>query len=1170
MRIADGGRVIWSATDLKKAADCEFAWVRGIDAKLGRIEAVDEPEDAMMRRAIDLGLEHEKRVLADYRRRFPGAVVEIEDVSQGSVEDRDEAFARTLEALRSTDAQVVYQGAFTGADFIGFADFIVRTPDGWLVQDTKLARTARVTALMQLVAYVDRLEAAGIPVAPTVELILGTGEISTHRIDDIRPVFRLRRERLRALIADRQVSAGAAVEAVAWADERGELGLIACGRCATCESESIAHRDLLLVAGMRPQQRRRLRSAGIMTIDDLAVADTAPEDIAADVFRALRIQAQLQLASPAGVPVAGEDAPAHPVPTYEVILPSALAILPPADPGDIFFDFEGDPLYTEGAGEQWGLDYLFGWVDDSETYSAIWAHDFAAEKAALETFLRTVSLMRSQHPQMHIYHYAPYEPTHLAAMAARHGFGEAEVDRLLAEGVFVDLYPIIKRAVRVGSRSYSIKKLEPLYMGDEVRTADVQKGDESIERYVEARALAADGHAAAAQDILDDLADYNRYDCVSTRRLRDWLRARAAEAGVEPGQQIEAETNAYHPSERSTALLHDAEALAARTPGTERTAEETALRLAAAAIDYHPRESRAFWAGHYLRLREPLSSWNQGRDVLTVDPARSFVAQPWYLPERAHSPQREVMLRGEIAPGSSLREGSEVFTIYERPVPFPALKSSRWINVPVPARIIEVRDDGLLVAERGMPEVEWERAPIAVVPGPPPSTKNIQERIDLWADGVLRTAPALPRDAATDVLLRRPPRTRSGRLTPSAGDDVAAIVASVRDLDSSYVAVQGPPGTGKTFVGSHVIARLVADHGYRIGVVAQSHAVVENLLSRVVQAGLPIERVGKATADKDAEDERFTLIPRDRIAPFREEFDREGFVIGGTAWDFCNARRVPPGSLDLLVIDEAGQYSLANTVATSVAARDLLLLGDPQQLPQVSQGTHPEPVDTSALGWVMDGDDVIRPEFGYFLEHTWRMRPEVADVVSALSYEGRLTAAAAALERSIEGIEPGVHALTVDHRGNTSYSEAEAARVVELVEDLIGRDFDPGEGAAVRPIAAHDIIVVTPYNAQQQTVHEALVAAGFAETPVGTVDKFQGQEAAVAIVSLAASSAREAPRGLEFLLLENRLNVAISRAQVAAYVLYAPGLLDDLPRTPAGVARLSAFTRMVGAEPADE
>ena len=288
-------------------------------------------------------------------------------------------------------------------------------------------------------------------------------------------------------------------------------------------------------------------------------------------------------------------------------------------------------------------------------------------------------------------------------------------------------------------------------------------------------------------------------------------------------------------------------------------------------------------------------------------------------------------------------------------------------------------------------------------------------------------------------------------------------------------------------------------------------------------------------------------------------------MIGGTAWDLSHPGRVPRGSLDLLVIDEAGQFSLASTIAVSVAADRLLLLGDPQQLPQVSQGTHPEPVDTSALGWVMDGAAVIPDGRGYFLAQTRRMRPEVAAPVSELSYEGRLAAHPATSARRLDGVEPGVCAVPLGHSGNATASPEEAAVVVALVRDLVGREWTPEADAPARPLAQSDLIVVTPYNAQQVTVEEALTAAGFDRVPVGTVDKFQGQEAAVAIVSLAASSGRDAPRGLEFLLLQNRLNVAVSRAEHTAYVVYATGLLDDLPRTPEGVARLSAFARLVGA-----
>lgn len=1232
-------RVVWSASDLKAAAECEFAWLRAIDARLGRVAMVEEPEDATLERAGRLGGAHERRVLAGYRAVFGERVVEIPETRSGDVEALARAVELTNAALAS-DAEVIYQAAFATADFVGFADFLVRDPSTssgigegsgigesgrdastssrtvrgggaagrpWVVQDTKLARRARVTALMQLAAYVVQLDRLGAARSDRVELLLGDGSVSVHQVDDLLPVFRLRRDRLQALVADRRLDLGPAGPAIAWGDPRGELGVVACGRCATCDAEVVAQRDLLLVAGMRPVQRERLRAAGIETIDALAAAEPPPPRMSPDTFAMLRTQARLQLASPAGLgtpplhPQAAElgegshpdlaaasvatlVAPAPPVPTYEVVQPKALGALPRPDRGDLFFDFEGDPLYTEtpppGAPVQWGIDYLFGFVDLDGQYSALWAHTLEEEREALETFIDLVTLRRAAHPDMHIYHYAPYEPTHLLTMAARHGTREAEVDRLLRDGVFVDLYPIVRRALRVGSRSYSIKKLEPLYMGADVRTSDVQKGDDSIVKYVQARALQDDGAVDEARAILDDLADYNRYDCVSTLRLRDWLVDRAREAGLRPSPNPEPGESQYEPSPRALALA----ALADDHPAE--SADARCLRLGGAAIDYYPREAKTYWATHFLRLREPAAIWEDARDVVMLDAARCHVVEDWHRGEGQRSDRRILELHGELAPGTRLSEGTTPFALYDLPAPFPFTPSARWIHADHRVTVLEVLDDGAIVEEYAVEGFTWSELPFALTPPAPPRAGNQQSAIDAWADRVLAAAPELPHDPATDILRRRPPRTLrqaqgsgepaqgsgGGVLVPSTGDDVDAIVRSLLDLDRSYLAVQGPPGTGKTYVGSHVIARLVHEHGWKIGVVAQSHAVVENMLDRVVAAGVPKDQVAKAPKDSAAE-ASFTVIAKNGMAEFVAQ-QSGGFVLGGTAWDFSHEGRVPRESLDLLVIDEAGQFSLASTIAVSLAAPRLLLLGDPQQLPQVSQGTHPEPVDTSALGWVMDGADVIPPEFGYFLGRTWRMHPAVAEPVSHLAYRGALSSHPSAALRSLEGVAPGVHPVAVRHHGNGSCSPEEAEVVVGLVRDLVGAAWtstitdDDGSVTVLppRPLEQRDIIVVTPYNAQQVEVERALAAAGFSDIRVGTVDRFQGQEAVVSLVSLAASSGRDAPRGLEFLLLRNRLNVAISRAMHTAFIVYSPGLLDDLPHTPEGVSRLSGFARLVRAD----
>ncbi|PKI90757.1 DNA helicase [Actinomycetales bacterium SN12] len=1168
--IAAENRVVWSASDLKLAAECEFAWARALDAKLGRVPAVEEPEDATLERAARLGDRHEEKVLERYLSELgesvdggPGVVV-LPKVSSADAGELAATVDATERALRS-NASLVFQAAFSTPEFVGFADFIARdeplpgeSVGRWRVQDSKLARTARATALMQLGAYVDQLDRLGIPRSDEVDLILGDGTTSTHRVDDLLPLFHVRRARLRRLITDRRVGDGSAGEPLAWGDDRGDLQITACGRCATCDEQVTAHRDLLMVARMRPVQRQRLRTAGIHSIDDLAVAADAPDGMNADTFTALRAQARLQ---------AGGPSEPGAVPPFELVSPNAIGLMPRPSRGDLFFDFEGDPLYTEpvtpGESPRWGIDYLFGWTDNAEQYSALWAHTFADEKTALLDFLEFVKLRRRTHPDMHIYHYAPYETSHLSAMAARHGAGEADVDRLLREGVFVDLYPIVLRSVRIGSRSYSIKKLEPLYMGDEVRTSDVQKGDDSIVQYVQARELRASGRDAGAQAILDDLADYNRYDCVSTRRLRDWLIGLARGAGVVPAPPDDPETRAYEPSPLSLALQTEAS-----RAGDETSA--TSYRVAAAAIDYHPREAKSFWQGHFQRLREPVSIWESTRDVLRVDPTASHVDADWAVDEGRRAQTRLVRLRGEVAPGSTLNVGGRPFALYAVPTPFDAPAPSRVIHVPHEVEIVEVLDDGYVVRERTVQGQVWDEVPVALAPAAPPKVQSQQGAIEEWAASLHRAAPVFPSDAATDILRRIPPRTVSGAPLPPTGDGhdtVDAIVRGVLDLDDSYLAVQGPPGTGKTYTGSQVIARLVRDHGYRIGVVAQSHAIVENLLERVVADGVPAAQVAKAPKDPDASEPAFTVIRKDGMAAFLAEHAHHGAVVGGTAWDFSNTRRVDRKGLDLLVIDEAGQFSLASTIAVAAGAKRLLLLGDPQQLPQVSQGTHPEPVDTSALGWVMDGSSVIDPRYGYFLAESWRMHPAVAAPVSRLSYASKLASAAGAEGRVVDGVEPGLHIVPVRHRGNATQSVEEVAEVVRIVRDLIGRTYVDGMcDDPPRPLEQRDLIVVAPYNAQKQLIHDELSAAGYDGVAVGTVDNFQGKEAVVSITSLAASSGRDAPRGPEFLLLQNRLNVAISRAKSVAYLVHSPALLDDLPWTPEGVARLSAFAHLVGAD----
>jgi uncharacterized protein len=993
-----------------------------------------------------------------------------------------------------------------------------------------------------------------------VHLLLGDGTTSTHRLADVQPVFAERMGRLRALVEERIAATGP----IAW----GAPGVAACGRCAECTAQVEASRDVLLVGRLTLQQRARLRTAGITTIDGLAASTGPIEGIGAGVLQRLRLQATLQLGAERGSGV-----------TAEVIDPEGLAALPEPDAGDLFFDFEGDPLWTDDD-RTWGLEYLFGVIDHDgpgrQRFRPYWAHDREQEKAALLAFLQDVQARRRAHPGLHVYHYADYERSHLQQLCARHGVGEAILDELLREHVLVDLYPVVLRSIRISERSYSLKKLEPLYMGDRLRESDVANGADSVDAYVTYSRLVEEGRAAEAAAQLADIADYNEYDCASTLGLRDWLLSLADERGVarRPPLPEEPERDAAigrREDEVRNALL----ARIADVPRADRTAEQTALALAAAAIEYHRREDKTFWWDHYNREIAAVDDWADQKDVLVVEEAR--VLRDWDRDGQAWSDARVLELVGQLSAGSGLKAGDRgAFVMYEAQSPDgcdPVPPGQRGEHDRTTVHEVRPLLDGrtLVVLEEqagrrdGVPTEPWQQLPFALTPHRPLWTRNQRAAILEWgARLVLGFAEG---DAVLDLLQRTPPRLRGGAAASSPADPTAAaIVADLLRLRRSALAVQGPPGSGKTHVGAEVIATLVRDHAWRIGVVAQSHAVVENLLDRVVAAGLDPDRVGKRISSAGTVGDWTAIEPNKPAGvPMWTEPRREGgYVLGGTAWTFTDAGQVPQKQLDLLVIDEAGQFSIANTVAVGVAARNLLLLGDPQQLPQVSQGLHPEPVDTSALGWLSEGHDVLPEAFGVFLPETWRMHPALTGAVSDLSYEGRLRSRLPeTTDRRLEGVAPGLHPVPVDHPGDTVESPAEADAVLGLVRRHLGVPWtDPSRGRDRDPLGQDDLIVVAPFNAQVALLRATLDAAGLDRVRVGTVDRFQGQEAVVAIVSLTASSPSDVPRGIGFVLSRNRINVAISRAQWTAYLVHSPALAEALPHDAQGVAELSGFLRL--------
>ncbi len=353
-------------------------------------------------------------------------------------------------------------------------------------------------------------------------------------------------------------------------------------------------------------------------------------------------------------------------------------------------------------------------------------------------------------------------------------------------------------------------------------------------------------------------------------------------------------------------------------------------------------------------------------------------------------------------------------------------------------------------------------------------------------------------------------------------------------------------------------------NGKRVGVAAPSHRAIHNLLDEVerVAAAEGVSFTGlkkRSTSEETVYKGRFiTSESNNKVC---EESDAQ--LVAGTAWLF--ARSAFDQQFDYLFLDEAGQTSLADTVAVATAARNIVLLGDPQQLPHVTQSPHPEGSGRSVLEHLLGDASTVAEDRGIFLANSWRMHPDVCRFVSDLSYDGRLVSAPGCERQGVRssGLSgTGLRYVPVEHQHNAQQSPEEAEAIGSIVAKLLDGSATVTErDGPERALTAADILVVAPYNMQVRSLREQLPP----EIEVGTVDKFQGREAAVVLFSMTSSSGDDVPRGLEFLFNRNRFNVAISRAKCLSVLVCSPCLLESRCQTVEQLRLVNAVCRFVEA-----
>jgi uncharacterized protein len=1114
MRLLSGDLVL-SPSDLVGFSLCHHLTALELAVARGERPAVSQPDpelDLFARR----GRDHERGILEKLKAQGR-QVAEVMVVDDGR-EGLERAAALTLDAMRA-GADVIHQATFFDGRWTGRADFLWRR-DGrpsrlgsysYEPADAKLSRQLRPAVLLQLCAYAEQL--AGLQgVEPEhLHAILGDGATASVPHASVSAFYRTVRAGFEAALA----------EGLGNTYPHTVDHCSVCRWSVACEERRRADDRLTLVADLRREQEIRLSAAGIETVEALATRRAAPvKGIGTATLTRLRAQARLQVEQRRTGRISWELLAAEPG--------RGLAALPAPSPGDLFFDMESDPLVTGG------LEYLFGVVELSAAgpaYRAIWAHDPVAEKHAFESFVDLVIARLREHPDLHVYHYGAYEPAALKRLMGVHGTRERELDTILRGQVLVDLHRVVRHGVRVSQESYSIKMLEPLYR--ESRTTAVAGGLGSIVAYEEWR---ESGEARC----LHEIEAYNRDDCLSLVGLRGWLEARRAEmeaaegplsrpVAVDPAPPAGVQASEAAEDEVTAALLAGA-------------GDQDAGRLLAHLVGWHRREAKPEWWMWFHRRRlapeelyedaEALSGLEYhgvaGKGNRSLTHEYRFDAQQEHRIGNGDKPDD---------PATGQGAGEVVFVDNVRGVV--RLKRSAYSDKP---------------------------HPLALIPAGPIETSAQRDallRIGRWVAAHGIDAPG-PYRAVRDLLLRRRPRLRaggSGPLVADGEDPGAAAVRLARALDHACLAVQGPPGSGKTHTGARLVLELVRA-GRRVGVTANSHKAISNLLDLLCaaadRAGVRLEVLQKASEDGRC------AHPMVRLATNNAEVEaalRAGavHVVAGTAWLF--GREALEGTLDTLVVEEAGQLSLANVVAMGGAARNVVMLGDPRQLSQPSKASHPPGAERSALEHLLGEHETIPPELGVFLSTTRRLHPHLGRFVSDAFYGGRLLSHPSCAQQVVGGASPlggaGLRWVPVEHGGNRTASAEEMAAVVHLVRDLVGRSWTDASGDG-RKLELADILVVAPYNAQVARLSAALPGAR-----VGTVDKFQGQQAPVVLYSMAASSAEDVPRGLEFLLSPNRLNVALSRAQGLAVLVCSPALLRPPCRTVEQVRLANALCRLV-------
>ena len=1128
--------IAFSPSDIVRFFESEFASYMNHFEKLISKEVQKEldvhrdPSDPLLDLIRDMGNQHEEDIINKIEK--TDSVLRIEKDKQ----NRDASIKRTLLAMKKGEEKI-YQAAIKKDMIFGYADLLVKNQGRsklgdyhYIPYDFKIARHPKPTALIQLCCYCDILESIQGLLPPTFVVITKDETPHFFKTTSFFYLYQFLKEKFLSYhssfsehhipIPDKKA-------------EHRDWSSFARKRLHVLD-------DISLVAGIRSAHSLLLRREGIKKLSELPYhkTDINPiKGIPATTLGILKDQASIQLSSKE-----------KKKPDFKVLSHTGkrqgLEMLPPPHPADIFFDMEGYPLLgTEG------LEYLYGnTINEDPQYICFWAMNEKEEVSAFKKWLDWAYQRWQENPGIHIYHYGHYEPSTIKKLMGKYGTGEQEVDNLLRHQVFVDLYRIVTQGLRIGTFSYSLKDVEQLYY--EKRDTSVKSGGQAAFYFFHFLNSTA---TTENSPFLQKIKSYNQDDCFSTQKLCEFLWDLQRKHKIKYIDYFEESQEEKHRrSNPKEECYNKAQALLNQIPVQKRfkhlyqMEEEKEIYIAgllAHLLEFHIREDKPGWWDYFSRMDMNEEEMLEDRNTITS----CRLIKPQY---NNHN------IKFEKEQEIGFQEGDKVLI----------LENNIWDTYTIlDLNLIE----GSLHLKPNKENNILQRKIFTLVP-----EKNDYYKKNLFSS-LLATAndfsPHSPplfglKKCIHDLLLRKAPDlpNHKGALIVNKDKIIEEVSTHVCNLNNSVFCIQGPPGSGKTYTAAHIILHLVKK-GKRVGITANSHKAISNILKTIHEQNKEkfIFQCQKVRDSRNPTEEQISLqhIPIELVNS--NQINRSAKIVGGTTFFFSRNREEE--AYDYLFVDEASQVSLTNMVAAARTTKNIILIGDQNQLDQPIQASHPAESGYSALTYYTDRNTTISEDKGVFLPLSYRMHPSICQFISDHFYNGKLTYHPTTARQKIllpnslretalpvntkiqplfhctSGLpESGLHFIPVEHSGNVHSSKEEARVIAYLYKELLKAKWINRKGDTA-PITSKDILIVAPYNFQVACLKKTLSTEA---ARIASVDKFQGQEAPICILSLAASTIQDAPRGISFLLNKNRLNVALSRARCLSIIVGSKNLTD--------------------------